>query len=217
MRARILARAAKQVSLAELSKRLDEVADEPAGRWRVTCSYFRPGVADAGLEDLFVFVTSETELHYVVHIDKAAKASRVLEAESQIGALIDGMQTHTQRLKVTAEGTAHRCGDFVVRSAQLFHNSVPAGIVVEVEYLACDDPSAELAPLHEFLDHVLPPAQREFCSAAAACCSRALGLPARSSMQHAALQFVAMVRARLLHDGAEPEAGASGARKRERG
>lgn len=191
----------QQCSLTSLTKQLDAMADEPSGRWHVSCSYLRPLVPGEACE-LFVLATSEAEAHHVVSVGRGVAGSaagrlRVVEAGPQIGSVLAAVQSHVQRSKVTAEGTVHRCGDFVVRLAQLFLNATPAGVAVEVEYLPSTDAAAKLAPLDQFLDLVLPPAQRDFCSAADGA-GGAMGLSDRFGTAHTALQFVGMVRARLL-------------------
>ena len=39
----------------------------------------------------------------------------VMEAGAEIVGVIERVRAHAQRLKVTAEGSVHRCGDFTVR------------------------------------------------------------------------------------------------------
>ena len=39
----------------------------------------------------------------------------VMEAGAEIVGVVERVRAHAQRLKVTAEGSVHRCGDFTVR------------------------------------------------------------------------------------------------------
>ena len=173
----------------------------------------------AGLHEMFALQTSETTAgnHFLVTRDTplsgtsagpAATGSseqeghgrvRVLRAGPEITAVLDAMHTHTQRLRVLIEGTVHPCGDFVVRLGQLYLNNTLTGAVVDVEYLPCALASqASAAPLHAFLDLLVPPAERDFCSGDVECFRGAQQLPEAFGYEHGTLMVVALMRTKLL-------------------
>ena len=173
-----------------VQSRLATLGAERTGRWRTQCTYFNPRIEAHGLQDLFAAQFVELpETQYLL------SAGVVLEAGHEIGGVVEAMRTHSHRLKVTAEGGLHRCGDFVVRSGRVLLNGSLAGTLVDVEYVPCKAAGAAAGLLSEFLALLLPPAEREFCSTDGCYVG---ALPRAFGGGHAACQFVALLRARLL-------------------
>jgi hypothetical protein len=187
----------------EVVARLERLGGARSGsRWRVQCAYMLP--RSESLQELFLFQSSEAphanQLVYRGESTLAAPSGhvRVLEAGAGVSATLDLVSTHVHRLKALIEGSAHQCGDYVVRLGQLFLNTTSAGTAVEVEYLACDSVSAAMvAPLEAFAKLLLPPAERDFCSSDTECYRDATGLPAGFGPAHSALLLVGLMRARL--------------------
>jgi hypothetical protein len=222
---RCLARA-PSLPIATLEERLAALGAVPmpeSARWWRQCIYQLPRQAEMGLHELFVLHSSEGTdgEKLIVHRARAAQqggaggsAVRVLRAGSEITAVLTAMQTHNQRLKVELQGSAHACGDFVVRIGQLFINQGSlAGVAVEIEYLPCALASAAAtnAPLHAFLDLVLPPAlkERDFASSSVECFRDACDLPRAFGPEHCALLFVGLMREKLLSGGAPASSGSA--------
>lgn len=190
---RLLARTQTQ-TLAQIEERLDALGAvrSTSVRWRCACNYLR-------LQELFVLQTAEAPGTHFVVVAKSAGSpgERVLRVGAEHTALLDLAQANAQRLKVTLEGAVHTCGDFVVRAGQLFLNGSLNGVAVEVEYLPCALAASAAAPLDAFVDLLLPPAERDFCSAEVECFQEAEGLPAAFALEHSALLLVGLSRARL--------------------
>jgi hypothetical protein len=230
---RCLARA-PSLPITTLEQRLSALGAVPipeCTRWWRQCIYQLPRNAEMGLHELFVLRSSEDadgEQH-IVHRTRAARpaaegdaaaaaaakgddAVRVLRAGAEIATVLTAMQTHTQRLKVEIEGSAHACGDFVVRIGQLFVNQgALAGVAVELEYLPCALASAAAsnAPLHAFLDLLLTKKEHDFSSSTHECFRGACDLPRAFGPEHNALLFVGLMQKKLL-SGAAPSAGGGG-------
>ena len=208
MGVRVLARSTT-TTLATLEDRLKAVLGAPSlqkskTRWKRQCVYHLPRSAESGLRELFVLQSSESAIgeQYIVSSSERSGV-RVLRAGPEISTVIEATNTHTQRLKVTIEGVAHPCGDFVVRLGQLFLNGSLAGVAVEAEYLPCALASAAgpCAPLHAFLDLLLPEEEGStsyYSSAKTECFSGVTGLPAAFSEEHGALLLVGLMREKLL-------------------
>jgi hypothetical protein len=200
-------------------------------RWRCNCTYMIPRSRDMGFAELFVLSSSEDlgGEQYLVSRDRMPPSSdlataagataaaaagsgavRVLRAGAGMSAVLEAMQTHSQRLKVAVEGRAHACGDFVVRMGELFLNSTLAGIAVELEYLPCSlaSAAATVAPLQALLDKLLPSGERDFCSSSTECFHEACGLPAAFGLEHGALLYVGLMR-QVAVVGDQPAGGAA--------
>ena len=190
MGVRLLSYTASTSASDAVQSRLAALGAEKAGRWRTQCTYFNPRIEAQGLQDLFSVQLGELpETQFLV------SAGVVLDAGHEIGGVVEAMRTHSQRLKVTAEGGLHRCGDFVVRLGRVFLNESLTGTLVDVEYVPCQAAGAAAGLLSEFLALLLPPAERDFCSTDDCYVGK---LPRAFSGGHAACQFVALLRARLL-------------------
>lgn len=233
MGVRVLARV-PSISLPELMVRLDDLGgSRSSARWRVQCNYMLPRTADAGLRHLFVVQMSDApRAHFIVSRTRAAKVEgaatgdgeevRVLRAGPEIATVLEVMHTHRERLKLVVEGSTYRCGDFVVRVGQVFRNSALAGAAAEIEYLPCTNAAVCSAPLEAFADMLVPSDERDFCSMETECFQDVQDLPAAFGVEHSALLFVGLVRARMVGDDeqqrplvAKPAAG-RGELKRER-
>ena len=223
MGVRCLARSTT-TTLDTLAERLANMGAElMAGgmRWHRKCAYQLPRFPEAGLQELFVLQSSEGAEgeQYIVSRSKTTDGGdavkRVLRAGAEMSAVLEAMQTHSQRLKVTLDGTAHKCGDFVVRFGQLSINNNLAGVAVEVEYLPCNIAAAAAtnAPLHAFLDTVLPEDERDFSSSTVECFADACDLPIVFGHEHCVLLFVGLMQSRLL-SGMSATSGGAGAAPR---
>ncbi|EOD35471.1 hypothetical protein EMIHUDRAFT_201586 [Emiliania huxleyi CCMP1516] len=155
---------------AALSARLSAIGCTRAGRWRTHCLYFKPKVAAAApsadaaeiaptppleppLEEVCVLHYSERpEVYFVCRagtvqerLGDLAGVEACTLGESTLG------ETHSQRLRITAEGAEFRFGDFIVRLGGLFLNASVGGTVVEAEYLPCSRAGCGEAVLKDFL------------------------------------------------------------------
>lgn len=211
---------------AALSARLSAIGCTRAGRWRTHCLYFKPKVAAAApsadaaeiaptppleppLEEVCVLHYSERpEVYFVCRagtvqerLGDLAGVEACTLGESTLG------ETHSQRLRITAEGAEFRFGDFIVRLGGLFLNASVGGTVVEAEYLPCSRAGCGEAVLKDFVALLLEGEAAGFVAGEA---PRAAGLPRRFGRGHAALQFVRLLRGsrlvQLSSDGGEAEA-----------
>ena len=205
MGVRLLSYTASTSASDAVQSRLAALGAERAGRWRTQCTYFNPRIEAHDLQDLFAVQFGELpETQFLVTMPSSSSAGVVLDAGYEIGGVLEAMRTHSHRLKVTAEGGLHRCGDFTIRLGRVFLNESLAGTLVDVEYVPCQAAGAATGLLTEFLALLLPPAEREFCSNDDCYVGK---LPRAFGGGHAACQFVALLRARLL--GLEGSSGAA--------
>jgi len=200
MGVRLLTFSAAATAADTLHARLDALGAERAGRWRTQAVLQHPrdaGSSGSKLSNLFMLTFGEApHAHYMV------TGSVVVEAGHEIVGVIEAARTHAQRLKVTAEGGVFRCGDMTVRLGHLFLNENLSGTCCEVEYAPCAAVVGGAGLLREFSELLLPPEERDFCSEDAACLQAAFpALPAQCGWEHAACQFVGLMRARLLTEG----------------
>ena len=219
MGVRVLARSTS-TPLATLEARVAQLGGVGAvGRWRTQCSYLLPRAGDAGLHDLFVFSYESSaadpdsggggggggnEVCLVSQDAGTTGGVRVLRAGRGMFTILEQMNTHAQRLRVSIEGGEHHCGDFIVRVGQLVLNTTLAGAVLEIEYTPCTLASmaSEAQPLHALLELLLPRDESDFCSNATECFHLARDLPETFGDEHGALLMVALMRERLLTKGA---------------
>mmetsp|Transcript_27751 Transcript_27751/g.81194 ORF Transcript_27751/g.81194 Transcript_27751/m.81194 type:complete len:151 (+) Transcript_27751:1-453(+) len=123
----------------------------------------------------------------------------LLVAGSEIASVIDEMDTHVKKLRVTVDGSAYECGDFVVRVGHVHLNQTLQGTVLEIEFKPCSLAAAGAEPLREFVNMLLPEASdgskagRDFLSSPA-CFELARDLPKQFSPQHSVCQFVSLMR-----------------------
>ena len=103
-----------------LHARIEALGAERVGRWRTQCVYYHPRHEGSGVDDLFT-------VHYGDQPQLLMSGDVIMAAGPEIVGVVEAMRTHTQRLKVTAEGSIHRCGDFVVRMGPLFLNETVSG------------------------------------------------------------------------------------------
>jgi len=205
-----------------LSARLSAAGCQRVGRWRTHCLYLKPkgdtpadalAVSKGGAvpqpqleppaEEVCVLQFSERPgSHFVV------RGGDVRESAGDLaGAEVSMRSSHTQRLRITAEGPEYLCGDFTVRIGGLFLNASVAGTIVEVEYLPCSLAGHAELVLRDFVAATLE-AEASFLIESAA--PRAEGLPRSFGRGHAALQFVRLLRStklvQLCPDVAEAQA-----------
>ncbi|KAL1504910.1 hypothetical protein AB1Y20_008677 [Prymnesium parvum] len=188
-----------QASSDTLDERLERLGCKFTTRWQIRCAFLRPNPAAtqaAGIADMFMFQASEQpQVYYIL------SQGVLLVAGLEISSVIDEMGTHAKRLRVTVDGSAHECGDFMVRVGKLQLNQQVQGTVVEVEYKPCSLAKAEMSVLREFLGLLLPETQaegsRDFISSAN-CFDLAQDLPAEFSLQHSVCQFVSLIRAKII-------------------
>lgn len=175
-----------------IQARLDEYGAKRSARWQVTCTYLRPAPTHArDLDDLFQLQSSERPAEVLTF---SARDGTLLEAGEEFSSVVDDMQTHVRKLKVSAEGSENDCGDFVVRLGQLFLNGKLEGTVLEVEFRPCTQPSGA-ALLREFLSTLLPKEERDFVSTDEAF-TRARELPRQFGPPHSVCQFIDLMRQR---------------------
>lgn len=102
--------------------RLDALGAERVGRWRTHAVFLHPRTESHGLSDLFmVHFDEQPNTQYLI------SGTVVMEAGAEIVGVVERVRSHAQRLKVTAEGSVHRCGDFTVRLGPLFLNENLSG------------------------------------------------------------------------------------------
>ena len=196
-----------------LHSRLDALGAEQTGRWRTQAVYLHPRDATTGmLSDLFMVTFGEQP-----HVQYVVSGVVVVEAGHEIVGVIEMARTHVQRLKVTAEGTSFQCGDFIVRLGHLFLNENLRGTCCEVEYTPCAAVAGGAGLLRELLAQLLPPNEMDYGSEEASRLQATYPkLPSTCGWEHAACQFVGLMRARLLptleaQKGAPANAGAAAA------
>ena len=194
--------------------RLDALGAVKAGRWRTHAVFLHPRNESNGLSDLFMVHFDEQP-----HAQYLISGSVVMEAGTDIVGVVERVRAHAQRLKVTAEGSVYRCGDFTVRLGPLFLNENLSGTCCEIEYLPCSAAAGGAGLLKEFLERILPADARDsiWRSSAgdrAGDLEASPALPTQFGHEHAACQFVGLMRARLLPGSQE---GRQPASKRGRG
>eukprot|EP00967_Tisochrysis_lutea_P055531 scaffold69855_cov27-Tisochrysis_lutea.AAC.6 len=185
---------------AELSSKLNGVGCVRTRRWRTHCLYLKPKVDGPASEPLLEppleeacllhFSESFHSSHFVV------SGGSVRQLNVELGSAEAAMRaTHTQRLRITAEGPEFRCGDFAVRVGGLFLNSNGSGTLVEVEYLPCTRAGMGESALREFIFALL---DGETAAVIEDTAPRAEGLPLSFGRGHAAMQFVRLLRTTRL-------------------
>ena len=183
-----------------LSARLHELGSTIVSRWRTQCVYHQP--RDPSVEEVSVLqFSTRPEMCFLT------SKSLVLEAGLEMVSVFEAMQTHVQRLKVVSEGATFKCGDFLVRIGPLLLNSNASGTMVEVEYSPCVKLGECSELLSEYIDFFLNtsvnPHLQPDCSVYEDCFSgRTQPLPGEFGHQHAAVQFVGMLRGTQMIGGA---------------
>ena len=206
--------------IAKLEARLAQIGAKPSDvRWCPQCTYLLPRAADTGvLQELFVLTLSPADessggsgnggREMCIVSQDGSGSKRVLRAGHSMATVLEQMNTHVQRLRISVEGKTFLCGDFVVRLGQLQLNKTLAGAALEVEYLPCPV-AASLAsnqPLTAFLDILLPLGERDFDSTAIECLD-AVDLPKLFGEEHGALLMVTLMREKFVLKTAGKEIG----------
>eukprot|EP00743_Colponemidia_sp_Colp-15_P004343 GILK01004685.1.p1 GENE.GILK01004685.1~~GILK01004685.1.p1 ORF type:complete len:222 (-),score=15.99 GILK01004685.1:387-983(-) len=139
------------------------------------------------------------ELHVIEFSDAAENCflvvdkdphKNVLEIHKAMLLVMDRIQLYEPRQKVRIEGFIYSFGDFAIKMGSYYLGASAKALVVEVEY----KPGIRLADCNvlgrEFLDQLTKGSTRQWTDADFV----SYGLPARFSMQHSALQHVALFR-----------------------
>ena len=186
-----------QASSEGLDKRLEQLNCKFAAKWQIRCTFLRPNpkVQQPGLADMFTLQGTEQP-----HLIYMLSQNVLLVAGQEIAGVIEEMDTHVKKLRVSVDGSAHECGDFIVRVGKLYLNNQLQGTVVEVEFKPCSVAGEGIEPLREFVGMLLPEnvdirvgAGRDFMSSET-CFELARDLPKHFSPQHSVCQFVSLMR-----------------------
>ena len=176
-----------------LDERLEQLNCKFASKWQIRCTFLRPNpnVQHQGLADMFMYrATEQPHLIYIL------SQKVLLVAGQEFEGVVDEMDMHVKKLRVSVDGSAHECGDFVVRVGKLYLNQQLQGTVLDVEFKPCSLASEGVEPLKEFVSMLLPEsvgAGRDFMSSEA-CFELARDLPKRFGPQHSVCQFVSLMR-----------------------
>ena len=191
----------------QITGRVVTLGGEKIARWRRSCCTYKPNPRMAKpnlnppLDDLCVVAFSVAPNHvYLV------TQGKMLHASVEMVEAIDAMHSHVQRLRVSTEEDVYRCADFIVRVGSLYLNARIAGTIIEVEYIVCKRAGSGVDAMREFMSQILADEEHDALIASAPDCESSL--PRRFGKQHAALQFIALLRQMNAFSLSEPTSAA---------
>ncbi|GFY80482.1 TATA-binding related factor (TRF) of subunit 20 of Mediator complex [Actinidia rufa] len=142
--------------LNEVSQCVESINGVKEGRWKATLTFYKPiireQVSTAEFPREFLGITLPEQPNKYYFVIRGQKI--VLEAEQNIQAIMEKLQSYKTRVALNFEGFQYQLGDFQLRVGKVvpMQSESLRGIVMEMEYLPLSSLDKSRKMLEEFFD-----------------------------------------------------------------
>ncbi|PSS36407.1 Mediator of RNA polymerase II transcription subunit 20a like [Actinidia chinensis var. chinensis] len=142
--------------LNEVSQCVESINGVKEGRWKATLTFYKPiireQVSAAEFPREFLGITLPEQPNKYYFVIRGQKI--VLEAEQNIQAIMEKLQSYKTRVALNFEGFQYQLGDFQLRVGKVvpMQSESLRGIVMEMEYLPLSSLEKSRKMLEEFFD-----------------------------------------------------------------